>query len=168
MKIIVPIKLVPDLIEELTIDESGAALDASWLRMIINEFDEHAIEQALLLKERQGGQVTVITPDIEGVDETLYTAAAKGVDRLVKLSGDFENKLNNHALARALAPLVRESQADLVLTGVQAHNDLDGSLGCLLAGYLGVPYVGYVSKVTVNANRALVCKEFPGGLVAEM
>ena len=54
MKIVVLIKLVPDLVEELDIDESGVALNRDWLRLIINEFDDHAVEQAILLKERGG------------------------------------------------------------------------------------------------------------------
>src|SRR4030042_288985 len=145
MNIVVPIKLVPDLVEELTIDASGAALDTSWLRTIINEFDEHAIEQAILLKEREGGQVTVIALDAEGVDDILYTAAAKGADHLVKLVASAGAPANNHALARALEPLLRELQPDLILTGVQAHNELDGPLGPLLAEGLDMPYVGYVA-----------------------
>jgi len=60
MKIAVPIKFVPDLVEELSIDPGGAALDTSWLRLIINEFDDHSVEQAILLKERWGGEVIVI------------------------------------------------------------------------------------------------------------
>ena len=93
MNIVVPIKLVPDLVEELSIDESGVALDTTWMRMIINEFDDHAIEQAILLKEQGSGHVTVIAPEIEGVDDVLYTAAAKGADRLIKLTGNFEEFL---------------------------------------------------------------------------
>ena len=50
MNIVVPVKLVPDLVEELSIDPSGTALDTAWLRMIVNEFDDHAIEQAILIK----------------------------------------------------------------------------------------------------------------------
>lgn len=168
MNIVVPVKLVPDLVEELTIDDSGAALDTTWLRLIINEFDDHAIEQAILLKERGGGHVTVIAPDVEGADDALFAAAAKGADRLVKLSGPFEPGVNNHALVRAMAPLITKMRPQLVLTGVQAHNDLDGPVGPLLAGYLEMPYVGYVAGVTVTGNKALVRKEYPGGLIAEM
>ena len=51
MNIVVPIKFVPDLVEELTIDDIGTVLDTAWLRMILNEFDDYAIEQAILLKE---------------------------------------------------------------------------------------------------------------------
>ena len=167
MKIAVPVKFVPDLVEELTIDAGGAALDTSWLRLIINEFDDHAIEQAILLKERETGQVLVLTIEAEGVDDFLFTAAAKGADQLIKLTGDF-NGVNNHALARAYAGLLKELQPDLVLTGVQAHNDLDGSVGPLLAETLGMPFVGYVSGVTTANGKVIVRKEYPGGLVAEI
>jgi electron transfer flavoprotein beta subunit len=167
MKIAVPVKFVPDLVEELTIDPSGVALDATWLRLIISEFDDHAVEQAILLKEHAGGQVIVMTIEAEGSDDFLFTAAAKGADQLIKLTGDFSN-VNNHALARAYADILREAQVDLVLTGVQAHNDLDGSIGPLLAEYLGMPYVGYVAGITVTADHVVVRKEYAGGLIAEM
>lgn len=168
MNIVVPVKLVPDLVEELTIDESGTALDTTWLRLMVNEFDDHAVEQAILLKERGGGQVTVVAPDVEDVDDVLYTAAARGADRLIRLIGDFEEGVNNHALARAFAAVIRDLHPDLVLTGVQAHDDLDGSVGPLLAGYLDLPYVGYVAGVTVSDGVCVVRKEYPGGLIAEM
>jgi electron transfer flavoprotein beta subunit len=168
MNIVVVVKLVPDLVEELEIDDSGAALDMTWMRLIINEFDDHAIEQAILLKERGGGQLTVVVPDVEGADDVLYAAAAKGADRLIKLMGDFEEGVNNHALARVLATIVEELQPDLVLTGVQAHDDLDGSVGPLLAENLGMPYVGYVAGVEMNDGVATARKEYPGGLIGEM
>jgi len=168
MNIVVSVRLVPDLVEELEIDESGTALDTTWLRLIINEFDDHAIEQAILLKEGSGGQVMIVAPDTEGIDDLLYAAAAKGADRLIKLTGAFEEGVNNHALARALATTVTPLQPDLVLTGVQGHNDLDGQVGPLLAAYLNMPYVGYVAGVTVSDGKAIVRKEYPGGLIAEM
>lgn len=168
MNIVVPIKLVPDLVEELAIDQNGTGLDTAWLRSIINEFDEHAMEQAILLKEQAGGQVTIVAPDVEGVDDVLYTAAARGADRLIKLSGEFGIGLNNHSLARALAEVVKQLKPDLVLTGVQAHNDLDGSLGPLLAEFVGFAYLGYVAGVKLSNGKALARKEYPGGLVAEM
>jgi electron transfer flavoprotein beta subunit len=167
MNIVVLLKLVPDLVEELEIDESGTALDTTWLRMIINEFDDHALEQAMLIKDSTGGQVTVLAPEYEDIDDVLYTAAAKGADRLIKLTGDVEH-INNHALARAATAVIQDLQADLVLTGVQANNDLDGSVGPLLAGYLEMPYVGYVAGLTIGNGNLTARKEYPGGLIAEM
>ena len=166
--IVVLAKLVPDLVEELEIAESGTALDMEWLRLIINEFDNHATEQAIILKERSGGEVTVIAPEAEGANEMLYTIAAKGADRLIMLKGDFEDGINNHALARAFAGAAKELKPDLVLTGVQANDDLDGSVGPLVAEYLGMSYVGYISGVSVSGETVVARKEYPGGLIAEM
>ena len=168
MNIVAIFNLVPDLVEELEIDQSGTALNMDFLRLIINEFDDHAIEQAILLKERSGARVSVVGPSIDGADDVLYTAASKGADQVIKLTGDFQGKVNNHAMARAFASTLKELQADLILTGVQANTDLDGSIGPLLAEYLGMPYVGYVSGVNAVDGKVVARKEYPGGLVAEM
>lgn len=168
MNIIVFIKLVPDLVEELSIDESGKALDDSWLRLIINEFDDHSLEQAILIKERAGANITIITLDIEGVDGVLFTAAAKGADQLIKLTGSEEIFSNNHLLARSISSFIQTLEPDLVLTGVQANNDIDGPIGPLLAEFLGMPYDGYISSVETKNNTVHIQKEYPGGLNAFM
>lgn len=168
MNIIVPVKLVPDLVEELKVDDQGAALDLEWLRLKINEFDDHAIEQAILLKESGAGQVIVIALDGDCAEDALFTAAAKGADQIIKLTGDFKPLVSNHTLARWLAPIVKSLHPGLILTGVQAHNDLDGPLGPLLAEYLGIPYVGYVADVKPGESMVEIRKEYPGGLAAEL
>jgi len=168
MKIVVLAKLVPDLVEEISIDPSGKAIDMTWLRLVINEFDDHAIEQAVIMKDRDGSHVTVIAPNNDSIDDVLFTAAAKNVDRLIKLDGDFQSGVNNHALARAFTTVINAIQPDLILTGVQANNDLDGSVGSLVAGLLGIPYIGYISNVAVNDGKITLKKEYPGGLIADM
>ncbi len=110
----------------------------------------------------------MIAPDVEGADDALFTAAAKGAGRLIRLSGDFDEGISNHAMARLLAPLIEEIEPDLVFTGVQAHDDLDGQLGPLLAEYLGLPYLGYVAGVEIEDGAAVARKEYPGGLIAEL
>lgn len=112
--------------------------------------------------------MTVVVPDIEGADDVLFTAAARGAHRFIKLLGEFEGGANSHARARAFAAVLEDLNPDLVLTGVQAHNDLDGPVGPLLAEYLGFPYVGYIAGVAITDGTATVRKEYPGGLVAEM
>jgi electron transfer flavoprotein beta subunit len=168
MNIIVAIKLVPDLVEELKINEEGNFLDLESLRLRVNEFDDHALEQAILLKERGAGRVIVIALDGEGVEDALFTAAAKGADQIIKLTGNTMPLVSNHTLARWLAPVIKSLQPSLVLTGVQAHNDLDGPLGPLLAEYLDLPYVGYVAKATMKDGEVEIRKEYPDGLAAEM
>ena len=167
MNIIVPIKQVPDLVEELEVDASGKGLDREWLKLKVNEFDDHALEEALLLKEENGGTVTVIALDGEDVDKALYAAAAKGADRVVKVTGDFEGPVSNHIAASSLANAVRGMDYNLILTGVQSVEDRDGQLGVLLAHYLGIPHISVVTHVSIEGGNVTVHKEYGGGVVAE-
>ncbi|MDD5371404.1 MAG: hypothetical protein PHQ40_20170, partial [Anaerolineaceae bacterium] len=168
MKIVVLVQFVPDLVEELVVDSSGDRLDPYSVRWMLNEFDDHAIEQAILMKEKFGWSVTVVAPDFEGADDVLFTAAAKGADHLIKLTADFESGISTHTLARLFLPVVQAQNPDLVLTGVQAHSSLDGSLGPLLAEQLGWPFAGYISEVTPSGTKVIARKDYPGGLSANL
>ncbi len=169
MDIVVPIKFVPDLVEELEIDEDTNLLDRTFLRLVPNELDEHALEEAILLKERHGGTITVVTLDSGDVDETLFTAVAKGADRVIKIAGDgYEEGLTNRATADLLAEAIRDVPYNLILTGTQAVDDIDGSVGPLLAAKLGLPYIGYVTKIVSEGEKVVATKEYPGGLLADL
>jgi electron transfer flavoprotein beta subunit len=168
MKIVTAIQMVPDLVEDLVIDSDGKRLDPYSIRWVINEFDDYAIEQAILLKERGGGKVSILAPGIEGAEDALYAAAAKGADELIKIAGDFDTDPNNHGMARMFSSAIKMLQPDLVLTGVQSHQRSDGCLGPLLAEELDMPYIGYVSGITLADGKALVRKEYPGGVIAEI
>jgi electron transfer flavoprotein beta subunit len=168
LKIVAAVQLVPDLVEELAINAQGNNLDLTYLRWVLNEFDDHAIEQAILLKEHAEGHVTVVIPDFEGAEDALFNAAARGADRLIRLTGAFESGVNAHALANLFQPVVQDLQPDLILTGIAAHHTLDGLAGPILAELLGMPFVGSVSKVTAGEGRVTVLKDYPGGLKAEM
>ena len=167
-EIVVIARLVPDLVEELEIAQSGTALDTSWLRLIINEFDNHAIEQAVILKEKTGANVTIISLEAEGVEDMLFTTAAKGADRLIKITGVDEEKPTNISLAETLSDIIKEINPDLILNGVQAHDDITGDLAPQIADLLDLPYVGYISGVSIEGGQAKAFKEYPGGLLAEM
>jgi electron transfer flavoprotein beta subunit len=169
MEIIVPVKQVPDLVEELEIDESGRALDRSFLKFKLNEFDEHALEEALLLKDKHGGKVTVVALDTGEVDETLFTCLAKGADRAIKVTGSFEAGVESHQAARILSQVLAAIPHDLILTGVQAADDRDGQVGPLLASALGIPHVSVVSGVepVQGAKAVTVKQEYSGGVMAE-
>jgi len=169
MNIAVVIRQVPDLIEPLEVDSTGMSLDLGSASFIVNESDDHALEQAILLKEAGGGTVTVVALDYGDVDNTLYTAAAKGVDRIVKISLDGAPP-PPHAAAAMLAEAIRPLGADLALVGVQAHNELEGVLAPLLAAGLGLPYVGVIRGVKAGAEAGTIsaCKEFPGAVMARL
>ena len=91
MNIVVPMQQTVDLVEELELNDDGTDVEREYLKFVANEWDEQALEEALLLKEAAGGTVTVVGIDETDVDGTLFAALAKGADRAVKLSGDFES-----------------------------------------------------------------------------
>jgi electron transfer flavoprotein beta subunit len=169
MNTVVLVKFVPDLVEDLEIDAQSGLLDRTFLRLIPNELDEHALEEALLLKERHGGTVTVVTLDTGDVDEALYTAVAKGADRVIKITGEgFEQGVSNQQITSVFQTVLKELECDLILTGTQAVDDLDGFVGAMLAERMGLPYVGYVTKVESQNGTMIVRKEYPGGLNADI
>lgn len=170
MNLMVLMRHVPDLIEPLEIDGSGAALDLGSASFILNECDDHALEQALLLKEAAGGTITVVAMDFGDVDNSLYSAAAKGADRFVKIPLDRDRPPSPGAAAAMYAEAIRPLQADLVLVGVQAHDELEGVLAPAVAQALGLPYVGVIRGVKPGSDPCAVtaCKEFPGAVMARL
>lgn len=168
MNIVVTVKMVPDLVEELVIDAEGKDLDRSLLTLRVNEFDEHALEEAVLLKERHGGTVTVLAVDTGDVDETLFTCLARGADRAVKIKGEFAPGLPSRTMAAVLAEALHTIPHDLVLAGVQAADDRDGQVGVLLAGALGLPHLSVVSGVEQAGPGVITARqEYGAGVMAE-
>lgn len=165
MNIIVPIKQVPDLVEELEINASGTDLDREWLKMKLSEFDDHALEEALLLKDDQGANVTAIALASDDIDKALFAAAAKGADQLIKITG--VDGGSTHEAAKAMANAIKNMEYDMVLTGVQAVDDRDGQLAVLLAHYLNIPHISVVTGVQASGGSVTVLKEYGGGMVAE-
>ena len=168
MNIIVVIKHIPNLADDLELNDEGTNLEFDEIDFVINEFDEHAVEQAVLLKEANGGNVTVLGVDlIEELDGVLHTALAKGADKAVKIAGDLEPGIDSHTQAFWLSEVIREMDADIVLTGVQAADDLDGQIGPMLAAHLDIPYLGVVTGVEVAHRVATLYKEFAGGVLGK-
>ncbi len=166
MNVLVLMKMVPDTVEELEVGADGRSLDLDAVRPIVSERDDHALEQALLLKERGGATVTVLAPEAPEVDDVLFTALAKGADRAVKVTGLHPaagTAATSAALASLLPSVPNLLPVDLILAGCQAIDDLDGVLAPSLAERLGIPYLGIVTGVTVTGASATVLKEFAGG-----
>jgi electron transfer flavoprotein beta subunit len=170
MKILVLMKMVPDIVEELEVAGDGTSLDQEYLRFIVNERDDYALEQALLLKDRLEANVTVVAPEAPEVDDVLYAALAKGADRVVKVSGAADGA-GSRSLAATLAATLPSIPdvlpADMVLSGCQAIDDLDGFTAPLLASALDLPYLGLVSRIAVapGAGVAVASKEYAGGVM---
>ncbi|HYH52399.1 MAG TPA: electron transfer flavoprotein subunit beta/FixA family protein [Acidimicrobiia bacterium] len=163
MRIVVPIKQTPDLVEELELNDDGTDVDREFLKFVLSEWDDQALEEALLVKEAGGGEVVVVGFGDPDVELSLYTALAKGADRAINLTGFGDGWIDNHTRAAALAQWLAGQEVDLVLAGVQAVDDLDGQLPPLLAGNLGWPHVGVVIGVEGKDNTIVAYQEFGGG-----
>jgi electron transfer flavoprotein beta subunit len=168
MNLYVLLKMVPDTVEELNVAADNRSLDAEYLRFKLNDPDEHALEQALLLKEKHGGTVTVVALDAPEVDDTLFTALAKGADRAVKIPVD-QAGLGTVATAKAFAAFFASLPAPLaadtlILPGSQAIDDLEGEVAAFLAELLHLPFLGVVCSVAPVDGKVTVLKEFSGGL----
>jgi len=172
VKIIVLLKMVPDVVEELELAADGRELDTQFLRMIANELDVHALEEALLLKERYSGSVTVVALDAPEVDDALFAALAKGADQALKITdgnGTIGARACAYRFAQVLSSVPGLLPVDLILTGAQAIDDLDGLTSPLVAHHLGLPQLAIVTKIRVDstAGVATVLREFPGGVRGE-
>src|SRR5438445_8113253 len=167
MRIVVPVKQTPDLVEELDLNDAASDVDREFLKFVLSEWDDQALEEALLVKEATGGEVVVVGLGDPDVELSLYTALAKGADRAVNLTGLGEGWIPSHTRAAVLAEWLQGQAAndpvDLVLAGVQAVDDLDGQLPALLGPMLGWPHVAVVIGVEAKDGVAHLSQEFGGG-----
>jgi electron transfer flavoprotein beta subunit len=155
-KILVPFKSVPD-------PSAGAA--ASTSKLVINPFDEIAIEEALRIRERgEATEIVGVTIGASAVDEQIRAALAMGIDRAIRID-DFR-ALDPYAVARILRALVEKEAPQVVIMGKQAVDDDSNQVGQMLAGLLGWPQATFVSKIEFLDNRTRVrcTRETDGGL----
>ncbi len=165
MNIAVLLRAVPDPVEELELD--GADLDRDFLGYVLNEFDDHALEEALLLKEETGGTVTAFAlGTADEVEQMLHTAIAKGADAAKKLGEDLE-AVDAHAQAATFVEAVSDGGFDLIVSGVQASDEIDGQVAMLVAAGLGLPHVSVVIGTTAGNGSLRVTKEYWAGITAD-
>ncbi len=166
MEIIVCIKRVPETDEvDLVIDKTGRDIEKGDLVFDINEWDNYAVEEAILLKEKYGGSITVISMGPEEVNETLRRALAMGADEAIRLTDPAFGDSDGYAIARVLSQAIKPLSYDLILTGVQTEDDGYGQVGPILAEILGIQHAAVVNKIEgIESGRAKVHRELEGGL----
>lgn len=165
MNIIVCIKRVPDTADaDLVIDRSGREIDKTGLAFDLNEWDSYAIEEAILLKEKFGGTVTVLSMGGEDTNESLRKCLAMGADEAIRLTDPAFLGSDGFATAKVLAQAIRKLSYDLILTGTQAEDDGFGEVGVMLAKLLGLPHVSIVNRLEVQERKLRAHRELEGGL----
>ena len=168
MHIAVVLRLVPDLAEEIEIAESDTDIDREWVGLRLNEFDDQALEAAIVLKERQGARVTALALDGDGIDRMLQGAIARGADQALKIVHRIEGAPASRTAAPLIAAAVSRLRADLVVTGVQTPEDLFGQLAPFLGATLGWPHVSAVSGILLDGGAIEVGQEQGGGFSATL
>ncbi|MFP3928621.1 MAG: electron transfer flavoprotein subunit beta/FixA family protein [Desulfobacteraceae bacterium] len=152
MKIIACIKQVPDTETQIKIAPDGKSIVKDDIKWVMNPYDEFGVEEALQLKEKFGGEVTVVGLGPKRVTEALRTALAMGADKGVLISDDALEGSDALATAKALAAVIKDLDYDLILTGQRGVDDDQGLVGASLAELLGIPHVAVVTKLEVSED----------------
>ena len=164
MNIVVCVKRVPLTQEvDLEIDGTGKDVTKDALAYVVNDWDNYAIEEAVLLQEKFGGTATAITIGTEDDEEVLRRALAVGADRAIRIDpGELE--LDGFVISKLLAGVIKDLDHDLILTGVQADDDNCGMVGIMLAEHLGLSHAAVVTGVEPEGDEATINVELEGGM----
>ncbi len=165
MKILVPLKRVPDPDTKIRVRADGAGIETDGVKFAINPFDAIALEEALRLREQLGGgEILVVSIGSADCQEQLRAGLAMGADRALLVTHDAE--LDSLAVAKILAAVYQQEKPDFVLMGKQAIDDDANQAGQMLAALLGIGQATFISKLTLAAGdkRATCSRETDAGL----
>ena len=167
MNILVCVKQVPDTAIAIKLDAEQKSIDRSELTYVVNPFDEYAIEAGLQLKEKYGGEVTLVTMGPDRADEALRTGLAMGADKGVHISDPALEGSDTLVTAKVLAAAIKGLPYDIVLCGKVATDDNTGQVGPALAELLGIPHISGATTLEVDddAKKATATREVEGGFM---
>ena len=163
MKIIVSVKQIPARDSSLRVNSEGTWLDESDIAYEMNEPDAYALEEALQLKEKLGGEVVALCAGPPRATQTIREALAKGADRAIHVETESGGALDALATARLLAQAVQPEAPDIILTGLQSDDLGYGQTGVILAELLGYAHATIVMEVEPQGNLVRVKRELEDG-----
>src|SRR5437867_3530691 len=161
MKIAVCISQVPDTTTKVKVGSDGKTIDAKEVTLIINPYDEFAVEEALKLKEKHGGETIAISVGKDGVKETIRKAFAMGMDKGILIKTD--ETLDSISIAKNLADVLKELNPDIIFFGKQSIDYDDSQIGTLTAEFLGLPSISVVVELNIEENKITAEREIEGG-----
>lgn len=163
MKIIVAIKQVPVRDSQLRVESNGRWIQEADLSFEINEPDAYALEEALQLKEKHGGEVIALCAGPARAAQTIREALAKGADRAIHIEEENLNTLDTLGVAKLLAGAVKAENPDLILTGLQSDDLGYGQTGVVLAELLGIASSTIIMQVEATDKSIRVKRELEDG-----
>jgi electron transfer flavoprotein beta subunit len=161
MDIVVTIKQVFDT--EATVKVSGGKIDDTGVKLVVNPYDEYAIEEALKLREANGGEVTVVSVGAAKAPEAIRTALAMGADKGIHVDVSAVEGIDEYASAEYLAKAIATLNYDLILGGRIAIDDGSSQVAVRTAEVLGIPSVSSILKLDIADKTATVSREIDGG-----
>jgi electron transfer flavoprotein beta subunit len=163
MEILVCVKRVPDSAEnEIEVNADGSDIERDDLVYSVNEWDNYAVEEAIQLRDKLGGSVTVITVGDEEAEEVLRREMAMGADKGLLLCDEAFEGSDGRGIATLLKAAVTMGNYDLILTGAQADGGA-AQVGGMLAAMLDYPYASLVNTIAVDGSTLTVGREIEGG-----
>ncbi|MGY1728653.1 electron transfer flavoprotein subunit beta/FixA family protein [Geodermatophilus sp. SYSU D01062] len=163
MNIVVLVKQVPDSGTQRSLDPSDNTVARATADNVINEIDEYAIEEALQVKEAQGGEVTVLTVGPGSATDAIRKALSMGADKAVHVQDDAIHGSCAIQTSAVLAAALQQLEYDLVLMGATSTDGQMGVMPALLSERLGIPQVSGARKLTVEGSTVRVERQTDGG-----
>ena len=163
MKILVSIKQVPSRDSQLRVDSSGHWIQENDLSYEINEPDAFALEEALRLKEKHGGEVVALCAGPARASQTIREALAKGADRAIHIEEENLTAFDTLGVAKLLAQAAASEKPDLILTGLQSDDLGYGQTGVVMAEILGLPHGTIIMAVEKIDSGIRVKRELEDG-----
>ncbi len=162
MKIIVCVSLVPDSTTKVKIADTKKSIDESGVSFIINPYDEFAVEEALRLKEKNGGEVTAVSYGTDKSKEAIKKAFQMGADKGVFIKAADSN-YDSFSTAKNLSDYLKSQNADIILFGKQSI-DFDGMLiPSMVSELLNLPCISVVVKLDIENGKVIAEREIEGG-----
>jgi electron transfer flavoprotein beta subunit len=163
MNIVVLVKQVPDSGSERKLDPADNTVARASADNVINEMDEYALEEALTIKEAQGGEVTVLTVGPDSATDAIRKALSMGADKAVHVVDDALHGSDALQTSAVLAAALQQLEYDLVICGAEATDSQMSVMPALLAERLGIPQLSGARKLTVGEGKAMIERQTDGG-----
>ena len=162
MNIIACVKQVPDTESQIKVKPDGSGIDDTGIKWVMNPYDEFGVEESLKLKEKFGGDVTVVSVGPARAIETIRTALAMGADKGIHINDPAFEGADAYTTASVLAAAIKNVPHDIIFCGQRAIDDDSGQVGAILAELLNIPQLTIITKVDVDGNTVKVVRPIEG------
>ena len=160
MNIIVCISSVPDTTSKINFTDNNSKFDSNGVQFVINPYDEFGLTKAMMLKEKYGGNVTVITVGDISVEPVMRKALAIGADNAVRIN---TSPLDSYSTASAIANYLKENEIDLIIAGKESSDYNGGAVPGMIAELMNLPFINACIGLEIENNTARLIREIDGG-----